>query len=157
MSTNNINLAGEFFAMHALFRHGYVPALTLGNTKGVDILLYNPDNERQFKVEVKTSSVKRNEPNFGGENIGWRMGRKHEEITLENLIYCFVYIATDISEQPRIFFVPSTEVARYVYWEHDHWLHNIPHRREVKSTDMRTFRILTNNFPQWENNFAIFS
>ena len=156
MSTNNINLAGEFYAMHALFRRGYVPALTLGNTKGVDILLYNPNNEKQFKVEVKTSSVTRNEPNFGGENIGWRMGIKHEEITLDNLIYCFVYISTNTTEQPRIYFVPSAEVARYVHWEHDHWLRNIPHKREVKDTDMRTYRILANNFPQWENNFAIF-
>ena len=156
MSTNNINLAGEFYAMHTLFRCGYVPALTLGNTKGVDILLYNPTNEKQFKVEVKTSSVTKNEPNFGGENIGWRMDKKHEEIRFDNLIYCFVFIPINYTERPRIFFVPSAEVARYVYWEHDHWLNNVPHKREVKDTEMRTFRILTKDFHLWEDDFNLF-
>ncbi|HEX6916325.1 MAG TPA: hypothetical protein VF145_13840 [Chitinophagaceae bacterium] len=156
MSQNNINLAGEFYAMHALFRRGFVAALTLGNTKGVDILLYNPANEKQFKVEVKTSSTRKNEPNFGGENISWIMNKKHELMSLENLIYCFVYIPVNNLDQPRIFFVPSSEVARYVFWQHDHWLRNVPHKREVKDTPMRTYRILKNDFEKWENNFELF-
>ena len=156
MSTNNINLAGEFFAMHTLFRRGYVPALTLGNTKGVDILLYNPNNERQFKVEVKTSSVRQNEKHFGGENLGWRMNIKHESINSDNLIYCFVFIPTENTLTSQIFFVPSAEVARYVCWEHEYWLKNIPHKKEVKDTDMRTFRICIPEFERWENNFTLF-
>ena len=156
MTTNNINLAGEFYAMHTLFRHGYVPTLTLGNTKGVDILVYNPTNQRQFTVEVKTSSVTKNEQHFGGENIGWRMGKKHEEIISDNLIYCFVFISANLTEKPRVFFVPSVEVAKYVFWEHEHWLHNVPHKKDVKDTDMRSFRILTTDFHQWEDNYELF-
>lgn len=156
MSRNNINLSGEFYAMHVLFRRGYVPALTLGNTKGVDILLYNPTNERQFKVEVKTSSIRKNQSNFGGDHIGWRMAKKHEDINLPDLVYCFVYIPPDITYSPQIFFVPCAEVSHYVRWEHEHWLLNIPHKREVRDTEMRTFRICTVDFARWENNFTIF-
>ena len=41
---------------------GFIATLTLGNTKGVDILVTNQEINRLFKVEVKTtigkSSVK---------------------------------------------------------------------------------------------------
>ena len=58
MATNNTNLAGEFYAMHLLYRRGLEPVLTLGNTKGVDILLYNPINEKQFKIELNINPKK---------------------------------------------------------------------------------------------------
>lgn len=157
MATNNTNLAGEFYAMHVLFRQGYVPALTLGNTKGVDILLYNPNNEKQFKVEVKTSSMIRIEKSFGGENINWRMHKKHEDISEAKLIYCFVYLPENKALAPQVFFVPSSEVAKYVSYQHKFWLKEIPHARPVKDTEIRAFRILVNEIKKWENNFAIFS
>ena len=155
MSSNNTNLAGEFYAMHVLFRNGYVPALTLGNTKGVDILLYNPDNEKQFKVEVKTSTGRKNERLFGGENISWRMDKKHEDISEAALIYCFVYMPVNKQSSCQVFFVPSAEVARYVKWQHKHWLLS-PHARPVKDTEMRTFRIPINEVGTWENCYSLF-
>ena len=36
---NKSNLAGEFYIMSRLFLEGYEATLTLGNTKGIDILL----------------------------------------------------------------------------------------------------------------------
>ncbi len=135
MSTNNTNLAGEFYAMHVLFRVGLVPALTLGNTKGVDILLFNPSNDKQFKVEVKTTTnTWVNEKNFGGRNINWRLDKKHETIHDDDLIYCFVQVLRDLTQHPRLFFIKSKEVADYVTWENAHWLHNVPHKKAVKDT-----------------------
>ncbi len=157
MSTNNTNLAGEFYAMHVLFRIGLVPALTLGNTKGVDILVLNPKNEKQFKVEVKTTTNSWvNEKNFGGRNINWRLHKKHETDFSDDLIYCFVQVQPNHLVPPRIFFIKSKEVADYVTWEHAHWLHKIPHKRQVKNTDMRTFRILEADMEKYENNFELF-
>ncbi len=57
MSTNRTNLVAEFYAMSRLFLEGYEATLTLGNTKGIDILLYNPKNGKQFRVEVKGSTT----------------------------------------------------------------------------------------------------
>ena len=155
MATNHINLAGEFYAMHCLFRQGYDPALTLGNTKGIDILMYNPKNNKQYKIEVKTSRTTKNEKLFGGKNLNWRMDKKHEELMDSKLTYCFIYLSRDIKLIPRIFFVASEEVAKYVRWEHEYWLQS-DHKKPVRDITMRAFRILLNEVDKWENNFAIF-
>jgi len=152
MATNNTNLAGEFYAMHRLYRSGLEPALTLGNTKGVDILLYNPINEKQFKIEVKTSTQKKNESLFG-RSYAWMMNKKHEDITGQNLIYCFVYIPGKRDDHPQTFFVPSHEVAEYVKWEHIHYL---KHRPDSRGTDIRTFRILADEVEKWQKNVSLF-
>lgn len=157
MSTNNTSLAGEFYAMHILFRIGLVPALTLGNTKGVDILVFNPKTGKQVKVEVKTTTnTWANSVNFGGRSLNWRMSKKHETDYSDDLIYCFIQIPSDFGTNPRIFFLPSEMVAKYVEWQHSHWLNNIPHRKEVRDTDMRTFRILETDINTHENNFSLF-
>ena len=81
MTSNNIGLAGEFYALHRLFLEGYEATLTLGNTKGIDILVYNPKNDRQFKVEVKTSTTIANLRVFRneyGKYMRWFMREKHE-------------------------------------------------------------------------------
>lgn len=155
MATNNTNLAGEFYAMHVLFRQGYVPALTLGNTKGVDILLYNPMNGKQFKVEVKTSTVTKNEKLFGGQNISWRMDKKHENICEDSLIYCFVYMPLNKQSGCQVFFVASAEVSIYIKWQHEHWLSSA-HAKPVQDTEMRNFRISVNEMRTWENCYTLF-
>ncbi len=138
--------------MHVLFRQGYVPALTLGNTKGVDILLYNPENEKQFKIEVKTSRQKKNEILFG-RSYAWMMKSKHEVIADPNLIYCFVFIPKENLQHPQTFFVPSDVVAKYVKWEHKYYLEN---RIKSKDTEIRTYRILLDEANKWENNMSLF-
>jgi len=48
-------LAGEYHVLAQLAERGYVGALTLGHTKGVDILVTNPRSGDMRHVEVKTS------------------------------------------------------------------------------------------------------
>lgn len=152
MATNHTNLAGEFYAMHLLYRHELEPALTLGNTKGVDILLYNPKNEKQFKIEVKTSTQKKNESLFG-QCYSWMMSQKHEEIIDPNLIYCFVFLPEEKTDQPRTFFVPSEVVANYVKFQHTYYLQQRP---DSKDSAIRIFRIKVGETEQWEDNTSFF-
>lgn len=154
MTSNTINLVGEFYAMSRLFLEGYEATLTLGNTKGIDILLYNPRNNKQFKVEVKTATHIYSEKIFGGKSFGWIMQNKHEGISDKNLIYCFVFI-DKMTKEYRIFFVPSEEVAKYVKWEHKFWL-DAKHRKPVKDIDMRAFRIPLDKKSDYEDNFSVF-
>jgi hypothetical protein len=56
MDSTQTGLAGEFYVLAQLMQHGLVATLTLGNTKGVDILVSNPDLNRLYKVEVKTGN-----------------------------------------------------------------------------------------------------
>jgi penicillin-binding protein-related factor A (putative recombinase) len=132
---NHSNLAGEFYALSRLLLEGYDASLTLGNTKGVDILLINKIG-KQFKVEVKTSTTIMNEKIFGGKNIRWMMNKKHEDLIDPNLVYCFIYISKE--KKYSLFIVPSKKVAEYCKWESEHWI-NSPHKKEIKITDQRCF------------------
>lgn len=155
MTSNTINLVGEFYAMSRLFLEGYEATLTLGNTKGIDILLYNPKNNKQFKVEVKTTGKKWDEKLFGGNNIGWLMDKKHELLIDESLVYCFVYI-DKTNKSYRIFLVPSKDVSEYCKWEYKYWVDHAKHRKPPKEQTMRSFRIDLHKDSPYENNFSIF-
>ena len=139
MTQNNIGLTGEFYAMHRLLLEGYEACLTLGNTKGIDIFVYNPRNGKQFKVEVKTSTTIANEKLFG-KNMKWIMNKKHESVNDKNLIYCFVFIDKTGKEKTRIFFYRPEDINLYLYTQHKKWLH-AEHKNKVKDADMRIFRI----------------
>lgn len=155
MGTNNLGLAGEFYAMHRLFLEGYEATLTLGNTKGVDILVYNPENNKQFKVEVKTTGAITNLKLFG-KNMDWWMSRKHEDLDDPSLIFCFVFLPKDKAQKPRTFFVPSKKVADYVKWQHQHWIDS-DHKKPVKEdTTIRCFRISVDEESRYEDDFSLF-
>lgn len=162
MGSNTTGLAGEFYVMHRLFLEDYEATLTLGNTKGIDILLYNPRNDKQFKVEVKTSTTTANlkifRKEYGQQYMKWMMGKKHEDfIDKKNLVYCFVFINKNKKESPRIFFFSPEEVGMRVRWLNKTWLHG-EHKMEVKDGEMRDFIISSNNLEKnkYKDNFAIF-
>ena len=124
---NSISLAGEFAALSQLALRGYDANMTLGNTKGVDILVSDPASGDMYRLEVKTSGYRSVRGHAGkrsklfGYNYEWLMGKKHERIVDPLLFYCFVNIATDGSSF-RYFVVPSNIVAAYVKAQHQLWL-----------------------------------
>ena len=52
---NAVSLAGEFIVLSQLALRGYDANMTLGHTKGVDILVADPRSGRMRKLEVKTN------------------------------------------------------------------------------------------------------
>ncbi|MCC5453365.1 hypothetical protein LMJ53_16745 [Rheinheimera sp. UJ51] len=154
MEKSQTGLAGEFYTLAQLTHRGLIATLTLGNTKGVDILVTNQEINSLFKVEVKTTVNKpRKEKLFGHEEFFmWTMGKKHEEIRDSNLVYCFVCLQ-GANTLPRFFIVPSDDVADYVKWQHDHWLSTRVNL--VKETAMRTFRISLSDPNGYENNWRL--
>ena len=94
---------------------GYDAALTLGNTKGIDILVCDPRNGARYEVEVKTNLEVRTRDSdsnlFGRFVTDWQMGEKHESIAEPSLFYCFVHIngiRTDLAKYDfRYFILPS--------------------------------------------------
>ena len=86
ITRNSVALAGEFAVLSQLTLRGYDANLTLGYTKGVDILISDPNRNKMFKMEVKT--------HYGNafpksKTIGWIMSEKHETIIDANLYYCW--------------------------------------------------------------------
>jgi hypothetical protein len=143
---NSVALAGEFAVLSQLLIRGYDASLTLGNTKNIDILVFDPETKKAYQVEVKTNYQKRNGPTdskfFGRFATSWPMEEKHERIKDSNLFYCFVHINTNRTDPLknlfRFFIVPSAIVAEYVREEHQAWLRDDPaHRTSAR----RVFRI----------------
>ena len=56
MNDNQITCgAGEFLAVGKLFKKGLQVAVTFGNAKAIDLLAYNPENDKKkYSVQVKT-------------------------------------------------------------------------------------------------------
>ena len=150
--------------------------LTLGQTKEVDILVFNRDTKCTFRVEVKTTGkgTKRQRP--FGQNYAWLMHRRHAEITDRDLVYVFVYLDPDAPTQarPRFFVVPAADVAAYVRWNHEEWLKWRKQRKNPESKNpestIREFRIPVglpaktaippswddDRWKRWENGWVIF-
>ena len=147
---STIGLAGEYYVLAQLAHRGLVGTLTLGNTKGVDIIVSDPDVSHLRKVEVKTSrSSLVNETLFpGGPFYKWQMSAKHESMDDPLLFFCFVLLG-DYAKLPRFFIVPSAVVAQYVSWQHQFWL-SAHQPGSVKDTPRRIFRIPHNDPDHYE-------
>ena len=146
ITKNSVALAGEFATLSQLALHGYDASMTLGNTKNIDILVFDPRTNKTYQIEVKTNLESRkgrtNSKFFGKFVTSWQMNKKHEDIVNPQLFYCFVHINTNRANSPkdtfRYFIVPSDVVAEYVQKEHHAWLEADPSHR---TSERRTFRI----------------
>ena len=145
-SRNSVSLAGEFAVLSQLALRGYDANMTLGHTKGVDILVSNPKNGKSYQLEVKTTCTNsRNKASVSklwGESIGsWIMNKNHERVVSPKLFYCFVTISKD-DRSFSFYIVPNKVVARYVAEQHKLWLREKKKQgKKVKDTHMRTFQI----------------
>ena len=142
ITSNSVSLAGEFAVLSQLALRGFDANMTLGHTKGVDILVSNPETGKMYKLEVKTTfKDSREKPSasktFGDIVSSWMMGAKHEDMVDPDLFYCFVNIGKDTSVF-KFYIVPNEVVSKYVKEQHKLWLDEDPAR---KNGDLRTFRI----------------
>lgn len=143
---NSVALAGEFAVLSQLALRGYDASLTLGHTKNIDILVFDPRTENRYEVEVKTNLETRTRDSdsriFGKFVTDWQMSAKHEKVEASNLFYCFVHINSNRKDSSqysfRFFIVPSIIVANYVREEHQLWLKDNPAHR---TSGRRLFRI----------------
>lgn len=95
----NTNLASEFYVMSMLYRKGLDAYLTLGNKKGIDILVKKKDGST-LKLEVKGVNKRTDD---------WPLSSG--ELSEENdLVYIFLSYENEIGNlviHPRIWIVPS--------------------------------------------------
>jgi len=164
--SNHKDLSGEFAVLSQLLIRGFDASLTLGNTKGVDILVLDPIRNRMFKVEVKTTLFKASKERFVGEGnfISWVMAAKHANQPDPNLFYCMVGINDDFSF--RYFIVPSEVISDYVGREHKEYLKFNPHivdegklfwKFRVALEDHIKYRFPQPSIAEFENNWQLLS
>lgn len=151
-----VGLAGEYHVLAQLPERGLVGALTLGHTKGVDILVADPTTGAVSKLKVKTSrKPPGRSPLFGeGRFFSWQLSVKHEKPLPVGWFYCFVWLPGS-GLIPRFFITTAAKVAAYVRWEHRHWLKS---HVNVRDNPMRQLRIPVADPEGFENNWsALFS
>ena len=98
--------------------HNFDANMTLGHTKGVDILVSHPGTQKMYRLEVKTkyhTSPKELHVSkvHGTVKGGWIMDKKHESLIDPSLFYCFVIIS-EAKSTFQFYIVPSRIVAGYV-------------------------------------------
>lgn len=147
INKNSVSLAGEFAVLSQLALRGYDANMTLGHTKSVDILVSDPRTGELYQLEVKTNYISdKKKPSVSrihGKFVSdWIMSKKHEDVDISTLFYCFVNISKD-THLFKFYIVPSNIVARYIKEEHQLWIDE--KKREEKKvkydTDMRLFRM----------------
>ena len=111
LTTTLCGVAGEYFVAAELSRRGYVASLTLGNTRGIDILASNSDATRSVGIQVKA---------IQGSGKEWMLNQKIESEVATNLFYVFVRL-NDLAS-PEYFVVPKDAAAEYARTNHVRWL-----------------------------------
>lgn len=168
INKNSVSLAGEFAVLSQLALLGYDANMTLGHTKSVDILVSDPKTNKLYQLEVKTNYINdKKKPSVskihGKAVCDWIMSKKHEDVDVPTLFYCFVNISKN-TNLFKFYIVPSKVVARYIKEEHQLWIDE--KKKEAKKvkydTDMRLFRmgikdekylIKTPTVEEYENNW----
>lgn len=100
----NTNLASEFYVMSMLYRKGLDAYLTLGNKKGVDILVKRKDGST-LKLEVKGVNRKTDDWPLSTNELG-------EE---DGLLYIFLSYESEIANllaHPKVWIVPSKIIKK---------------------------------------------
>ena len=93
-------MAGEFLTVGKLFKRGYQASVTFGNAKAIDVLVYNPENDKSYTVQVKTIR-QRNCFLIKKENIK------------PDHIYVFI-ILHDFEQSEEYFIIPGGEILENI-------------------------------------------
>jgi alpha-mannosidase len=90
-------MAGEFLTVGKLFKRGYQASITLGNAKAVDVLVYNPETNKSFNVQVKTLRQKNCFP-------------IRKESIIRDHIYIFI-ILNKWGQEEDFYIIPGYEIS----------------------------------------------
>ena len=107
-----VGVAGEYYVAAELSIRGFLAAITLRNSRGIDSIASNSDASKSVSIQVKTSSY---------SNPKWILNKKAELYMGENHYYVFVALH-QIGQRPDFYVVPSQIVAEHTLTSHSQWL-----------------------------------
>ncbi len=138
LSKTLVGIAGEYFVAGELSRRGLIAAVTLRNTRGIDILVSRPGGQTSATIQVKT---------LLDPNPSWMLSKSDETPKGPNHYYVFV-VLNGRDGRPEYHVVNGDLVAGRCSTEHQEWLKgNKRDGSQRKDTDMREFR------PRADENF----
>ena len=128
-----VGVAGEYLVAAELSLRGYLAAITLRNSRGIDIIASNSDGSKSVSIQVKTSK---------GGSASWILTKKSEEFHSANHFYVFVALCKQ-GGRPSYHIVQSTEVARQISEGHRKWKASLKRDGSPrKDSNMRKFQDL---------------
>ena len=101
----NANLASEFWVLAALYRLGVDAQLTLGNKKGVDIIIPHP-TQKMITIEVKSLAKKYD---WHADNI-----RIFDDPSHFYIFLCFDGEISDPRVSPSVWIIPSNKLMPFI-------------------------------------------
>ena len=142
--SNLIGAAGEHLVLSRLLAKGFLAAQAPRGTRKVDVLVNFLDGTEPCLIQVKSRSV--------GNDGGWHMSAKHEEMTESDLFYCFVDFQV---EHPRVFVIPATVVAAVLKQDNELWMSTPGKKGQAhNSTSFRRLRpSCLGQEPQWMDEY----
>lgn len=130
LSTMLSGISGEYFVAAELSRHGLIAAVTLRNTRGIDILVSRPGGKKSATIQVKTRQN-------AGKN--WVLDKSDEIPKGSNHYYVFVAL-NGAAGRPEYHIVQGDYVAKYCREFHQKWLQGKKADGGArKDTSMRSF------------------
>ena len=110
-----LGIAGRHYLAYALAVRDIHASLTIGNAPSVDVLASSPDGRRSIAFQVKTSPSAYRRNRFGSEGYEWPVGAGVIGKYWESFWYALVDLQeSQAGRNPRVFFVPSQWVAKFV-------------------------------------------
>ena len=98
---NNTGLSGEFFVAAELYRRGWSVAVTIGNTKAVDLTAQKDD----ILIPIQVKAI------YKKKNVGWPIMKDNIK---KDAIYIFVNLNADTMGMPDYFICTSEEAKKKV-------------------------------------------
>ena len=153
--------AGEHYVLYRLLREGAIAALAPERAPNVDVIVTDQSAKTVVAIQVKTRRT--------GQDGGWHLKPKHEELAEEKFVYCFVDFEDVDTNEPVVYVVPSKVVASTLKVQHKLWK-DIPGQHDQKRNDSSVRRLLPSydrilrtppNFlrqkrPDWRKNYSDF-
>lgn len=122
---------GTYLVAAKLSRMNLIALTTSRNTKGYDIVILNPPNNRGKGIQVKCSDKKE-------FPIMQSFLKDYEEEIQKRILCDFVFVDISDADKPRFFVVPLKNMKDIVKKNIETWMYNQRHKKtieEMKKTE----------------------
>jgi len=109
---NLVGAAGENLVLSRLLSRGILASQAPRGTRKADILVNPLDGGAPLLIQVKTTL-------HTGKRAKWHMKEKHEDISDQDMFYCFVELGEKDSD---VFIIPSKKVSQVIKASYRAWL-----------------------------------
>lgn len=132
----SIGNCGEYFVAAELERRGFSVAIPMSNTPNFDILAISRQTNKQYAIQVKTTSYGANK---------WFVNDKVRGVT-ENSNVFYVFVHLHELETPAYYIIPREKVLKYL---------NDKYKDRNVSKKTYTLVIKKDEFREYKNNWRI--